>query len=72
MNNCDELRVELSAVWAKFKAGELSAHEAQEYANLAGKMISSAKVQVAYYSLLSEFSVASAPPSIPFLESPHA
>lgn len=70
MKNCSELREQLSAVWTKFKAGELSAHEAQEYANLAGKMIASAKVQVAYFDLRVQIPSSDPMPPIPFLEEP--
>ena len=46
MQNCDELRAELAQTFAKLKAGEIKPSEAAELANLAGKMIGSAKVQV--------------------------
>ena len=46
MKNCDELRQELALTFEKLKAGEIKPGEAAELANLAGKMISSAKVQV--------------------------
>lgn len=52
MKNCKMLRDELSAVFAALRAGDVTVEEASELANLAGKMISSAKVQVAYYELL--------------------
>ena len=61
MNNCDELRKELSQTFAQLKAGEIKPSEAAELANIAGKMISSAKVQVEYYALRKET------PVIPFL-----
>ena len=44
MKNCDELRTELALTFEKLKAGEMPG-EAAELANLAGKMIGSAKVQ---------------------------
>jgi len=66
MKNCDELRDELAAVFSKLQAGEIKPGEAAELANLAGKMISSAKVQVEYYALRKEA------PSIKFLGTPHA
>lgn len=62
MNTASELRNELAAVFAQLKAGEIKPGEAAELANLAGKMISSAKVQVEYYALRKEA------PTIPFLE----
>ena len=62
MNNCDELRKELAQTFAQLKAGEIKPSEAAELANLAGKMIGSAKVQVEYYALRKEA------PTIAFLE----
>lgn len=62
MQNCDELRTELSDVFAKLRSGEIKPGEAAELANLAGKMIGSAKVQVEYYALRKEA------PTIKFLE----
>jgi hypothetical protein len=64
MNNCDELRKELAQTFAQLKAGEIKPSEAAELANLAGKMIGSAKVQVEYYALRKE------QPRIEWLESP--
>lgn len=63
MNNVDELRGQLADVFAKLRAGVIKPSEAAELANLAGKMIASAKVQVEYYALRKEA------PSISFLES---
>ena len=65
MNNCDELRAELAQTFAQLKAGEIKPSEAAELANLAGKMIGSAKVQVEYYALRKES------PRIDWLESPN-
>ena len=62
MQNCEELRAELASVFAKLRAGEMKPGEAAELANLAGKMISSAKVQIEYYALRKET------PKIAFLE----
>ncbi|MCK9386069.1 MAG: hypothetical protein M0Q15_15780 [Nevskia sp.] len=61
MKNVEELRNELADVFEKLKAGEMKHKDAAELANLAGKMISSAKVQVEYYALRKET------PSIGFL-----
>jgi len=66
MKNCDELRKELAQTFAQLKAGEIKPSEAAELANLAGKMIGSAKVQVEYYALRKE------QPRIEWLESPNA
>lgn len=54
MHNADALRKELASTFAELKAGTLSHNDASELANLAGKMISSAKVQVEYYALRRE------------------
>ena len=63
MKTANELRNELAQVFAQLKAGEIKPGEAAELANLAGKMIASAKVQVEYYALRKEA------PKIEFLES---
>lgn len=65
MKNCDELRQELSQIFAQLRAGNMKASDAAEFANLAGKMIVSAKVQVEYYALRKEA------PMIEFLEAPN-
>ena len=62
MNNAHELRTELAAVFAALRAGEIKASDAAELANLAGKMINSAKAQVEYYALRKEA------PNIQFLD----
>lgn len=51
MNTASELRAALAQVFAQLKAGEIKPSEAAELANLAGKMIASAKVQVEYAAL---------------------
>jgi hypothetical protein len=66
MQNCDELRAELAQTFAQLKAGAIKPSEAAELANLAGKMIGSAKVQVEYYALRKE------QPRIEWLESHNA
>ena len=63
MKNAEELRDELAQTFAQLKAGAIKPSEAAELANLAGKMISSAKVQVEYFALRKES------PRIAFLES---
>lgn len=63
MKNADALRAELSIVFKQLQKGEIKQGEASELANIAGKMIASAKVQVEYYALLGEA------PNIPFLRS---
>lgn len=62
MKNVDELRDELAQTFAQLKAGAIKPSEAAELANLAGKMIASAKVQVEYFALRKES------PRIAFLE----
>ncbi len=54
MNDVNELRTELADVFQKLRAGSIKPGEAAELANLAGKMISSAKVQVEYFALRKE------------------
>jgi hypothetical protein len=54
MNNVNELRTELADVFHKLRAGIIKPGEAAELANIAGKMISSAKVQVEYFALRKE------------------
>ena len=44
MQNCEELRKELAQTFAQLKSGEIKPSEAAELANIAGKMIGSAKV----------------------------
>jgi hypothetical protein len=66
VKNCDELREELARTFEQLKAGTLKPSEAAEMANIAGKMISSAKVQVEYYALRKES------PRIDWLESNNA
>ena len=66
MKNAEELRAELSQTFAQLKAGEIKPGEAAELANIAGKMIGSAKVQVEYYALRKES------PRIEWLESHNA
>lgn len=62
MNNAEQLRKELSDTFAQLKSGAIKPSEAAELANIAGKMIASAKVQVEYFALRKES------PRIPFLE----
>lgn len=62
MKTATELRNELAAVFAALKAGEIETKDAAELANLAGKVINSAKAQVEYYALRKEA------PQITFLE----
>ncbi len=66
MNTVNELRAELADVFQKLRAGEIKPGEAAELANLAGKMIGSAKVQVEYYALRKE------PSDIAFLKDDRA
>lgn len=62
MKNAEELRQNLSEVFQQLRQGEIKPADAAELANLGGKMINSAKVQVEYYSLRGE------KPEIPWLE----
>ena len=63
MKNLDQVRDRLSTIFDQLESGEIDAKKAAEFANLAGKMINSAKVQVEYYALKKES------PSIKFLDS---
>ena len=51
MKNVSELRNELSAVYKDLRGGEVDAKVAKELANLAGKMINSAKIQIDYHTM---------------------
>lgn len=62
MKNAQKLRDELSKVFEKLSNGEIKHSDAAELANIAGKMINSAKVQVEYYALRKEA------PTIKFLQ----
>ncbi len=63
MNNMTELNAELAATFKELKAGTIDAKQAFELANLAGKMIGIAKVQLAYAVIKRDEN-----PDIPFLE----
>lgn len=63
MKTAEALRDELAQIFASLKAGTIKHHEAAEFANLAGKMINSAKTQLEYYALRKEA------PTIEFLDS---
>lgn len=62
MKSVTVLRDELAEVFDQLKSGEIKPKEAGELANVAGKMINSAKVQLEYYALRKEV------PNIPFLK----
>lgn len=62
MKTATQLRNDLSTVFDDLRAGSIDTKQASELANLAGKMISSAKAQLEYYEL------AGLKPVIPFLE----
>ena len=51
INNVDDLRTSLSEVFDALRDGDIAHKEAKEMANLAGKMINSAKVQLDYHGL---------------------
>ena len=51
MKDVVELRKYLSEVFDELRSGDISANEASELANIAGKMINSAKVQIEYHAL---------------------
>jgi hypothetical protein len=62
MKNVNELREQLSAVFADLRGGAIKHTDAAELANIAGKMINSAKIQLDYYALRKQA------PTIPFLD----
>lgn len=62
MKNATQLRHDLARVFDELRAGSIDTKHASELANLAGKMISSAKAQLEYYELKGDA------PVIPFLE----
>lgn len=62
MKTVTQLRNELAEVFDQLNAGVIKPKEAGELANVAGKMINSAKVQLEYYALRKET------PTIEFLQ----
>ncbi len=62
MKSATQLRHDLASVFDELRAGAIDTKQASELANLAGKMISSAKAQLEYYELTGQ------KPVIPFLE----
>jgi hypothetical protein len=62
MKTVTQLRNELAEVFDKLNLGLIKPKEAGELANVAGKMINSAKVQLEYYALRKEI------PTIDFLK----
>jgi hypothetical protein len=63
MKNVTELREQLSQVFYELRNNTVKHVDAAELANIAGKMIGSAKVQLEYYALRKEM------PTISFLVS---
>ena len=63
MKNVTQLRDELAEVFDDLRVGAIKPKEAGELANVAGKMINSAKIQLEYHALRKST------PDIPFLES---
>ncbi|RAK68818.1 hypothetical protein [Phenylobacterium kunshanense] len=63
MTTIADIRNDLIEVFNGLKNGTMEAREAVEINNTAGKIISSAKVQIAYHALRGEA------PNIPFLSS---
>jgi hypothetical protein len=62
MKNVSELRDQLSQVFADLRGGSIKHTDASELANIAGKMINSAKVQLDYYAHTKQTT------TIPFLD----
>lgn len=62
MKNVTELRDQLAEVFTELRAGTIKHKDVAELANVAGKMINSAKIQLDYYTQRKE------KPAIPFLD----
>lgn len=62
MKNVTELRDQLSEVFSDLRKGTIKHTDASELANIAGKMINSAKVQLDYHAQTKQIS------KIPFLD----
>ena len=62
MENVQDLRNELILTYEKLKTGKMGVREAKEHANVCGKILSSAKVQLDYNVYTKSGS------KIPFLE----
>lgn len=62
MKNVSELRDQLSQVFADLRGGSIKHTDASELANIAGKMINSAKVQLDYHAYTKQTT------TIPFLD----
>ena len=54
MKNLNELRNNLSEVFTDLREGEIDAKTTKELANVAGKIINTAKVQLEYYAMRKE------------------
>lgn len=54
MKNATELRAHLAELFHGVKSGNVEVKTAAELANIAGKMIASAKAQVEYYAIRKE------------------
>lgn len=52
--NSNQIRSELSEVFQQLKAGTIKVEDAEALANVAGKIINSARAQVTYYALRKE------------------
>lgn len=62
MKTISDVRDQLSEIFNELRGGEIKPNEADSLANIAGKMIASAKVQLDYYALTKS------KPEIDFLE----
>ena len=61
MKNVNEMRDNLSQLYNDLRKGKVERNDVKELTNICGKMISSAAIQVKYYSERKEI------PNIPFL-----
>lgn len=62
MKNATQLRRDLAQVFEELRSGAIDTKHASELANIAGKMIISAKAQIEYYELTGD------KPKISFLD----
>ncbi len=62
MKNVVELREDLMKVYTELRSGDLGTNEAKQAANVAGKIISTAKIQMEYNKMVQSKD------RIPFLE----
>lgn len=65
MQNVKDLRNEMIATYQNLKSGKMGIREAKEHANVCGKILSSAKLELEYNAFIKSGN------RIPFLEVPN-